>query len=96
MSKKRSAKKASAGSTSWDGQLEQYMNHYHHAHLYYITMVVAMVMLLLTLVQGIRYQLDDQIGFAIGFYIISVLLFIVAHSSYTRGKGHYHYHRHLK
>jgi len=71
------------------------LERFHHANLYYLTMTISLVMAIFNLVQGIRYHMDYEVYFALGFYTIAVLFFIIARSSYTRGRGHYHYHGHL-
>jgi len=75
---------------------KNHINHFHHANLYYITMTVAFIYMIFCLVQGIVYHLELEITFALLFYTQSVLSFIIAVSSYKRGKGHYHYHGHLE
>ena len=72
------------------------LNHFHHANLYYVTMAVSLVLFIFNLVQGIKYHFEDDLNLAVGFYTIAVLFAIIARSSHTRGKGHYHYHGHLK
>jgi hypothetical protein len=72
------------------------MQKFQHAHLYYVVMVIASTLGLLCLVQAIIYQVQDDVNFALAFYLLTVLLSIVAKSSYTRGKGHYAYHAHLR
>lgn len=74
---------------------EHVVHHYKHAHLYYLTMISSMIMLVLCLVQAVIYHVEGNLGLAVGLYTISVLFLVVAHSSYVRGKGHYHYHRHI-
>jgi hypothetical protein len=73
-----------------------HLYHFNHANLYYLMMVVSSVLFIFFIVQGIRYHLDDELTFAMCFYIIAVLLAIIAKSSHNRGKGHYHYHGHLR
>jgi len=68
---------------------------FHHANLYYIVMLVSMVLCAFFAVQAVRFHIEDEIYYALGFYTISCLLLIIAVSSHTRGKGHYHYHRHI-
>jgi hypothetical protein len=77
-------------------QHPEVMQRFRHANLYYLMMVVSMVLGILCLVQGVRYHVDDEINFAIGFYTMAVLLLIVAKSSHARGKGHYTYHGHIE
>jgi len=72
------------------------MERFHHANLYYVTMVVSMILALFNLVQGIKYHFEDELYFALGFYTITILFIVIAKSSYTRGKGHYHYHSHIE
>jgi hypothetical protein len=72
------------------------MQHFKHAHIYYVVMVIAMVLGLLCFVQAVIYQTQDEVNFALALYTIAVLLAIVAKSSHTRGMGHYHYHAHLR
>jgi len=71
------------------------MERFHHANLYYVTMIISMIMAIFSLVQGIKYHLDDDVYFALGLYTIAVLFIVIAKSSFTRGRGHYHYHSHL-
>lgn len=72
------------------------MEEFHHANLYYVVMALSAILGIFFLVQGVRYHLDDEIYYALAFYTMGVLWFVIAKSSHTRGKGHYHYHRHLQ
>jgi hypothetical protein len=59
-------------------------------------MTVSLILFVFNLVQGIRYHVEDELNFALGFYTIAILFGIIAKSSHTRGKGHYHYHSHIE
>ncbi|MEM4268476.1 MAG: hypothetical protein QXK37_06640, partial [Candidatus Woesearchaeota archaeon] len=48
------------------------------------------------IVQGIRFHVQDEIYFALGFYAIFVMLTVISVSCWKRGKGHYHYHAHIE
>jgi hypothetical protein len=62
-----------------------------HGHTYYLVGIIAAVLSILCLVEGIIFQIDEQIYIAALLYFLAVGFAVIMHRSTKRGRLHYKY-----
>ncbi len=63
-----------------------------HSILYYCTAILSVSLFIFSIIQGYFQHAKQQYGLAFMLYLFASLFFIVAYSSFRRGKRHFHFH----